>query len=252
MDNSEQPKRRAKRITDRNAPSKPSRAQADYRTLNLDLVTHAGLETAAKKRGISARKFAAAAINYFVEASLDPTQPRVNYLDGLGVKMSEVQQDIRQHNAGIGNRLVEIMRAWERQLYNQLTLIQASHIQHLEAVEANVLRHLLLLQQQALAPMFEELLRYGIDANLARIMSERIFLHLHGEGKEKWRAQQDVLDKVRDTQLTQVLQQLLAKYSPPASQKSTSPPLTPPPQPAARKPTPSATPGATPASTTPT
>ena len=146
------------------------------------------MEKAADKLGISNAKFASAAINYFTQNGLDPRQDHTS-LAGLsqqmkegfallGVAVTDGVANVRIHNADIGNRLFALIRNFEKTLYTFEQQQQLTTYSYLEAVESNLLRHLVAIDSDVFQPLFEHLFRTEQEAFITRSLAARIYLKL--------------------------------------------------------------------------
>ena len=182
MEPSETPKRPAKR------KEKAEAANWSTKTVALESAAHSSMEKAAKKLKMSNAKFASAAINYFTQNGLDPTQDHTSLAaltkqmkDGfalLGVAVTDGVANVRSHNADIGNRLYALTRNFEKTLYAFQHQQQLATYSYMESVESNLLRHLVAMDSDVFQPLFEHLFRTEEEAFITRSLSARIYLKL--------------------------------------------------------------------------
>ena len=134
------------------------------------------LSSAAKNLKMSKLKYASAAISYFAENGLDPT---ANISGGLAKVNAVVEKETllgRDHAAVIGNRLMSVIRTWERNLYLFLQEQQTSNLNYLEQIENTLHRQQTAVETNMLAPMVSLLLKaeaeltYLRELNVSTIM----------------------------------------------------------------------------------
>lgn len=180
MENTESPKRAAKRI--RKKQSEQSSGRNSSNTIGLDDDAFNQLESRTGKKGMSKVKFASAAIRYFTERGLDPTQA-TSIAEGVQTrtKVSEESFAIRKQNANIGNRLVVIMRERDATLYKLLQEQHASVISYLEQIETNILTHQVTVETQVLSTLLERVVRNGVEVAANRSMLEVLTLQSKAE-----------------------------------------------------------------------
>jgi hypothetical protein len=174
MEETDSPKRSAKRVAKRQTGREP--AKGLVKTIGLEEDAFSQLEANAKKLRMSKTKFASAAVTYFTEKGLDPTKAGVSELAQLRTQIGESAYEVRKQNADIGNRLVAIIRTWEA---NQYKFMQTQHVGvvgYLEDIEANILNHQVAVESQLLAPMMERLVRTGVETHMTRLLNELLLL----------------------------------------------------------------------------
>ena len=108
LDNQTKP-RRAGRVKEERQPAIRAR-----NAVALGADAHTSLSKAAKKLAITNTKYTAAAVAYFVENGLDPTADRSHGGAQIERRVAEETRVVRVHTADVGNRLVVIIRTWEK------------------------------------------------------------------------------------------------------------------------------------------
>ncbi|RZK28270.1 MAG: hypothetical protein EOO61_22300, partial [Hymenobacter sp.] len=189
-------------------PSSTSRKPAFVTT-----AAHNLMDKAAKKLKISNIDYASAAIAYFATNGLDPTSQETQGLISVQAKMSEVSLEIRKQNVDIGNRLVAILRAWEANQYKFLQAQQNGVFEYLENIEANILNNQGAMESRVLAPLFQRVVRNGVETHLTRRLAEVLMLKFSIETNpypaEKLTNSNAYYDRQRDQHLVEELQELL-------------------------------------------
>ena len=183
------------------------------KTVGLDASTHTSLVKSAEKLSMSKAKFASAAIRYFVENGLDPTKTGVSEIAQLRTLIGESNYEIRKQNVDIGNRLVTILRTWEANQYKFMQTQQGGLLGYLEGIEANILNHQVAVESQVLAPLFERVVRNGVESHLTRMLTEILLLKLDNKKypflPAELKGTNAEYDGQRDRQLVRELQKLL-------------------------------------------
>jgi hypothetical protein len=206
----------------------------------------------AKKLGTTKSKYASAAIAYFAQNGLDPTKEQPKGLANVNDKVSTETRAIRVQNVDIGNRLISIIRAWEKTLYGFMQLQQGGLLSYMEKIEKNILSHQVAVETHFLAPMIEQMMKANIEAYMSRVVGEWSYLEIMKRPAGDWAAQDEKLNRERDQKLISLMQEFLKSHSVPTPQLSVKPPVAAAPGPA--KVVPPAAPAIpdTPTSTTPT
>ena len=130
----------------------------------VDADAHRHVVAQAKKLKLTNRQYASAAIAFFAESGLDPTAERSQNLDALSKQVSVDTRAVRVQNADIGNRLITILRTWEKNLYGFLQQQELSRNNYLELIESNILQHQVLIETNILGPMVENLFKVNLEA----------------------------------------------------------------------------------------
>lgn len=151
-----------------------SQKAAPNPTLRIDAAANQLLEAAAKKVGLNKGQYASAAIKYFAKLDLDPSADVAQGLHVIGSKVSQETRAVRAQNVDIANRLVSIIRGWEKSLYGYLQDQQDATLNYLEHIERNLLFQQTSLEANLLAPLTEQVIRGGIEANIARVTSKSV------------------------------------------------------------------------------
>jgi hypothetical protein len=185
---------------------------------------------------MSKAKFASAAILYFTETGLDPTKEQPKGLANVSDKVGLETRAIRVQNVDIGNRLIAIIRAWEKTLYGFMQLQQGTTLNYLEQIEKNIMTHQVAVETNLLSPLIEQVMQGNIEAYLVRILGEKAQLRGTGEKPENWPKMHADHNTERDGLLVQALRKFITTNSVPAPKLSVKPAV--PPAPAKAIPTP--------------
>jgi hypothetical protein len=176
MESPEAPRRPAKRKEPKTG------VVPKIKTVGVSESAFGQVESCAKKLKMSKVKYASAAIAFFAESGLDPTAERPAGLADVNSKVSIETRAVRVQNADIGNRLIGIMRTWEKALYGFLQQQQAGTLNYLEQIENNIIRHQVAVETSFLSPLVELVIKGGQDSYIARMLTERV--HIKMTGKE--------------------------------------------------------------------
>ena len=170
--------------------------------VGVDADAHRNVVAQAKKLKLSQVKYASAAIAFFAESGLDPTKERPQGLAGIASKVGQETFAVRKQNVEIGERLISIIRQWEKNLYGFLQQQQAGTLNYLEQIENTILRHQVAVESDLLAPLMAQVIQGNVEAQMARVYAVRTHHQLKGEKEEQqWSvANQEVKGK-RDQQL---------------------------------------------------
>jgi hypothetical protein len=182
------------------------------------------LTAQAKKLNVGKGEYASAAIAFFAQNGLDPTKELPKGLANVNEKVSTETRAIRVQNVDIGNRLISIIRAWEKTLYGFMQLQQGGLLNYMEKIETNILSHPVAVETHLLAPMIEQMMKTSVEANLARIVSEWGWLELIKK-PETFKAQDKALDEDRDQKLVTLMQEFLKTHSVATPKLSVKPPV---------------------------
>lgn len=188
-------------------------------------------QQSAKKLNMSKSKYASAAIAFFAESGLDPTEERPQALAELGRKVGEGVANVRAHNANIGNNLFALNRAIERTVLGYLQQQQLSINSYLEAIESNMLRHLVALETNLLQPMLEQIFTARYEAQVLRGLNQEMYLKQLGQDESHWNRINQNLVADRDKLLAAGLQEFVKEHKLPAPRPNPKPGLTPMPTP---------------------
>lgn len=181
--------------------------------------------------------FASAAICYFTENGLDPTQVSAQ-VEGVKTRaeVNEASFDIRKQGAEIGNRVVAIMRTFERELFKVLEAQQTGTVGFLARIEENLLNHQVAVETQVLAPLLERTIKSGVEGNINRLLLEILLLKQDETfTPEKLRASTADYNEQRDRRVVEESRKLLEAAHVTQPTLSTQPliarPTPPPPKP---------------------
>lgn len=216
---------------EKQADAKPkSQKAAPNPTLRIDDEANQLLEAAAKKVGLNKGQYASAAIKYFAKLGLDPSADVAQGLHVIGSKVSQETRAVRTQNVDIANRLVAIIRGWEKSLYGYLQDQQDATLNYLEHIERNLLFQQASLEANLLAPLTEQVIRGGIEANLTRVMSRSAlqkFQRVLKETVEETSVLEGNDNRERDRRLAEQLQFFVSDNNKPVPLLTPKPALTP-------------------------
>jgi hypothetical protein len=221
MNEDEKPLRPAKR----KEPAKTSEAKNKTVTVSEDAFLQVG--QCAKKLKMSKSKYASAAIAFFAESGLDPTEERPQGLGEIGAKVSAETLAVRKQNVDIGNRFISIIRTWEANLYGFMKQQELAQNTYLAAIERNILERVVAMETNFMAPMITELMKTSIEAYMSRTVGEWTYLQVMGEPESERPAQNTDLNKERDQQLGKRLETYSAAHPRVRTTVSPKPALTP-------------------------
>lgn len=174
MDEPVKNQRPAKRQATKKEPKKESSGRT--KAVAIDEVAYGQVAAQSKKLKLNMSEYASAAISFFAESGLDPTAERPEGLASLSSKVSQVDRAIRQQNVDIGNRLISIIRGWEKNQYAFLQQQQMSINTYLELIESNILQHLVSLETNLFDAMIAELFKLNVEADSIRGLTTRLFI----------------------------------------------------------------------------
>ncbi|QKG55087.1 hypothetical protein [Hymenobacter sp. BRD67] len=152
----------------RGRPPQQSPAEQPAPSLKLTAQADRLLTVHSKKLKLSKRAYASAAVAYFATTGLNPTKEQPKGLASVALKVDEETLAIRAQNVDIGNRLISLLRGWERNLYSFLQQQQQTTYDYLEQIEANMLQHQGTVETILLAPMVEQLFKVNLEAFITR------------------------------------------------------------------------------------
>lgn len=89
--------------------------------------------------------------------------------------------DVREHNANIANRLVGIIRTFERNLGTLVQQQQAGTFKYLESIERNILGYLMNIEENLLTTILERVVRGNVENHMNRVMLQVTSLQLDGK-----------------------------------------------------------------------
>ncbi|MGI4744272.1 MAG: hypothetical protein ACRYG7_54680 [Janthinobacterium lividum] len=220
-------------------------------TVRLDAEATHLLVAAARKAGVSKAQYTSACIKHFAKTGLNPMKEQPKGLANVDEKVSQETRAIRVQNVDIGNRLIGIIRAWEKTLYSYMQLQQGSTLSYLEKIEKNILAHQVSVETHFLAPMVEQIMKANIEAYMARVVSEWSYLEIKKK-PEDFTAQDERLSNERDKKLLAVMREFLTAHTVPTPQLSVKPAVPAAPSKAIADPTTNAFPSAVATPPTPT
>lgn len=188
----------------------------------------------AKKLKLTKGEYASAAIAYFAENRLDPTKAPAQSFAHVTKTVAQEARSIRVQNVDIGNRLISILRNWEKSLYGFLQQQQGGSLSYLEQSVVQILRHQVALETNVLAPMVEMLVRSSLEAYNTRVISEHTNLNVTGGKGPGWEAVNAALNEATDKKVVVQMREFIKNHNVPAPSLPTKPqvPATPPKAPA--------------------
>ncbi|WP_157530913.1 hypothetical protein [Hymenobacter norwichensis] len=172
---------------------------------------------------MSKRKYANAAIAYFAETGLDPTKERPHGLANVSAKVSHETLAVRQQNADIGNRLISILRGWEKTLYGFLQQQQAGTVNYLQQIESNLLAHQVAVETSYLAPMVEQLFKVNLEAFVIRDFAVQLFAKAQNMPASSADTQMQLVTNGRDQQLATAVREFIKTNNVPTPTLSPKP-----------------------------
>ena len=165
-------KRKLRRLSDK------VESEAVLHTLKIALETDQLLTAQAKKLKLSKRKYASAAITYFAENGLDPTANVSEGLTGLNASIEKETTRGRTQAAAIGNRIISVMRTWEKALYIFLQEQQAKSLNYQEQIENTLHRQQTAVEMNLLSPLVSMLVKANVELENLRDLSETAVMTL--------------------------------------------------------------------------
>ena len=137
------------------------------------------VERNAKKLEMTMSKYASAAIAYFAENGLDPTANVTEGLAGLSATLLKETMQGRGQAALIGNRIMSVIRTWEKNQYTFLQEQQAKLLSYLEQMENTLHRQHTAVETNLLTPMASMLIRAEIEQADIRYLSAMALMKLN-------------------------------------------------------------------------
>lgn len=215
----------------------PRTGESTLAPLKITKAADRQLTASAKKLKVGKGEYASAAIAYFAATGLDPTKEQPKGLASVGIKVDEVERNVRTQNHEIGTRLIQIIRTWEKNLYGFLQLQQASTNNYLEMIESNILQHQVLIETNYFAPMVENLFKANLEAFIARGLTTELFVKAASLPSGSYEKQMELSNTGRDQQLVTLMREFLKTNSVPLPKPTRRPAVAPvpvpPPKPAA-------------------
>lgn len=192
-------------------PVKESKRRELRKAAQLTPEAHDQLNKASRKLKLSRQDYASAAIGYFAETGLDPRKMAKASLAKIENRVVQEAYDVREHNANIGNRLVSIIRTFERNIGTLVQQQQAGTFKYLEAIERNILTYLVNIEENLFSTILERVLSNGIESHMSRIILQTISLQLKNKPFTPESLKEITLnyDHQRDAQLVIAGQKLL-------------------------------------------
>lgn len=220
--------RPAKRQTPRKAGTSRTKAVA------VDVTAYNQVEAQAKKLKMSKSKYVSAAIGYFAQTGLNPLKEQPQGLASVASKVDQETYAVRKQNVEIGQRLISIIRQWEKNLYGFMQQQQQTTYGYLESIESNILQHQVLVETNLLAPMVEHLFKVNLEAFIARGLTSQLLVKTTNQPEGSYQKQMDVSNNGRDQQLALLMREFLKTNSVPLPKPTPKRAVTPvPPKPVA-------------------
>lgn len=203
----------AKKKKGRPPADKPAEKQAP--SLKLTAAADNLLTAQTKKLKLSKREYASAAVTHFAERGLNPMSVQPQSLADIAKGVSQEGRSIRVQNVDIGNRLISILKTWEKGLYGFLQQQQSGTVNYLEQIENNILRHQVAIETNLLSPMVEMLVRNNIESYLGRVLGERTNLHVTGKNPAEWTEANKALTTNREQKVVVQMREFIKTNSVP-------------------------------------
>lgn len=191
-------------------------AEQGLQTLKITHETDRVLTAHAKKLKLSKRKYANAAISYFAENGLDPTKAATQSFAHVTKTVAQEARSIRVQNVDIGNRLIAIIRTFEKSLYGFMQQQQGGTLNYLENIESGILRHQVSIETNLLSPMVEKLVRTSLEAYNMRVISEHTNLTVTGGKGPGWEAVNAALNEATDKKVVEEMREFIKTHNVPA------------------------------------
>ena len=163
----------------------------------------------AKKLDITNGEYASAAIAYFAESGLNPTAAQGETLASFSNRQKEEGRANRQQTVDVGNRLVAIMRTWEKANYAFMQQLQAGTVNHMEQIESNLLQQLVGLESSYFVPLVEMIMKNNIEIYFARVIGEKTELVVRGQKDAEWAEGHKLLNDSRNKQLVELMRNFI-------------------------------------------
>jgi hypothetical protein len=204
-------------VKQRPAKRKDPKTKADpkIKTVGITEDAFVQVEAQAKKLKMSKSKYTSAAIAFFAESGLDPTKERPQGLASVATKVGVETLAIRAQNVDIGNRLISIIRGWEKNLYSFLQQQQQATYGYMEQIEANILQHQVSVETNLLAPMVEQLFKVNLEAFITRRFASDLFVKSTNLPAGSAEQQMELSTTGRDQQLVVLMREFLKTNSVP-------------------------------------
>ena len=197
MENTAQPTRSAKR---RAAQSEQKEEPTTtLKTIGISETAFAQAEKNARRFKMSKSQYASAAIAYFAQSGMNPTTEQPIGLANVETRVAREARATQAHNAEIGNRIVSIIRGWEKSSYAFHQQLQMSQNMHLELLESNILQRLVAAENNFFGPMMEQLFKGNVEGFIGRCVGERVYLKVSGQPESAWDEANDMATAERDT-----------------------------------------------------
>lgn len=225
-------------LINQKAPEKAS--GPERKSVMLNLASHEQLSKAARKLKLSNAEYASAAIAFFVQCGLNPTKEVPKGLANVDEKVSQETRAIRVQNVDIGNRLIGIIRAWEKTLYGYMQLQQGTTLGYLEQIEKNIMSHQVAVETNLLSPLIEQVIRGSIESYMGRVLGERTHLRVMDDKETSWATMNRDLNGERDEQMVKRLREFITTNNVPVPKLSVKPAVPPAPSKAIPAPGPGA------------
>ena len=209
---------------------RPRRQEAAENTgpsLKLSVEADRLLSTQSKKLKLSKRQYASAAVVFFAENGLNPAVERPFGLAAVESKVGKESKNTQNHNAEIGNRVIAIMRGFERNSYDFHRQHEVSQAVYFEKMERNILQYLVNIENKMLKPMIEELFKCNIETFYTRGLCEQIFLQVLGEKQSDWGDRNDEATIDRNKRLVVQLKEFVGTNTIPIPTLTERPVITP-------------------------
>ena len=158
----EPPKRKAGRPRQKNA------AQVLGPLVRITVSADHALTQQAVKLKLGKGEYASAAIAYFAENGLDPTANVSEGLAGLNAAMLKETTQGRAQAALIGNRIISVLRTWEKNQYTFMQEQQAKLLNYLEQMENTLHRQHTAVETNLLTPMASMLINTELEVDTLR------------------------------------------------------------------------------------
>jgi hypothetical protein len=198
-------------------PAKRAKATGEpaRKSVMLELNTHRILDKSAKRLKLTNGEYVSAAIAYFAETGLDPTKEQPQGLANVATKVSVETLAVRQQNVEIGNRLISIIRGWEKNLYTFMQQQQQATYGYMEQIESNILQHQVTVETNLHAPMVEALFKVNLEAFMTRSFATQQFVKSANLPAGSIEKQMEISNAERDTQLATQMREFLKTNSVP-------------------------------------
>lgn len=198
-------------------------AEQGLQTLKITHETDRVLTAHAKKLKLSKRKYANAAIAYFAENGLDPTKAAAQSFAHVTKTVAQEARSIRVQNVDIGNRLIAIIRTFEKSLYGFMQQQQGGTLNYLEQIESGVLRHQVAVETNYLMPLVEMLVQTNVEANTGRTIGEHTNLAVTRKNDSDWAALNKAFNEDRDQKVVVKMREFIKNHNVPAPSLSPKP-----------------------------